>query len=158
MPSGFLTQTTSPFSYFPLVTSGSGRGLSSTPFIRTWYLCSTSAGAEQGETSSIDVVPIDRLQYWTILSGCDSLNGPMTSFYNSISIQWVSTLKLQMHVPIPHKFSKVFTSGCSVVGQYFHRRALLKENILQLLDNSRHILSAQWPPYCKSRGARVDDS
>ena len=36
----------SPFSYFPLVTSGSGSGLSSTPFIRTWYLCSASAGME----------------------------------------------------------------------------------------------------------------
>ena len=82
----------------------------------------------------------------------------MTSFYNSISTRWVGTLKPQMHILIPCKFSKVFISECSVVGQYFHQRALLKENILQLSDNSRRILSAQWLPYCKSRGATVDDS
>ena len=105
-----------------------------------------------------DVVPIDRLQYWTILSRCDSLNSPMTSSYNSVSTRWVGTPKPQMHVLIPRKFSKVFTSECSVVvGQNFHQWASLEENILQLLDNSGHILSAQWLPYCKSRGATVDD-
>ena len=145
----------SPFSYFPLVTSGSRSGLSSTPFIWTWYLCSVSAGAVQGETSSFGVT---LCQYWTILSGRDSLNGPMTSFYNSVSTQWVDTSKPQMHVLIPHKFSKVFISECSVVvGQYFHRWASPEENILQLSDNSERILSAQWPPYCKSRGATVDN-
>ena len=55
LPRGFLTQTTSLFSYIPLVTSGSGSRLFSTPFIRTWYLCSASAGAVQGETSSFGV-------------------------------------------------------------------------------------------------------
>ena len=50
-----------------------------------------------------DVVPIDCLQYWTILSGCDSFNGPMTSFHNSVSTRWVGTSKPQMHVPIPRK-------------------------------------------------------
>ena len=105
-----------------------------------------------------DVVPIDRFQYWTILSSCNSLNGPMTSFHNSVSTWWVGTPKPQMHVPIPHKFSKVFTRECGViVGQYFHQWASLEENILQLSDNSGHILLAQWSPYCKSRGAAVDD-
>ena len=45
-----------------------------------------------------------------------------------------------------HKFSKVFTSECSVVvGQNFHQWASLEENILQLSDNSGRILSEQWP-------------
>ena len=39
----------------------------------------------------------------------------------------------------------------------FHRWASLVENILQLSDNSGRILSVQWPPYCKSRPATVDD-
>ena len=52
-----------------------------------------------------------------------------------------------MHIRIPCKFLKVFTSDCSVVvSQYFHRWALLEENILQLLDNSgRHIANLEGP-------------
>ena len=52
----------------------------------------------------------------------------MTSFYNSIFTWRVGTSKLQMHIPIPCRFSKVFTSECSiVVSQYFHQQSSLKK-------------------------------